>query len=101
MEIILFLVRHLVLPGQIDNSLGVIDWFSSAFPGGEALFSLMCQYTPMGSAANEPPLDRPVTEREYDAVLSYMMLCGIRAGFTQDFAAASRDYIPDFSGQGL
>lgn len=95
------IVRHLVLPGQIDNSLGVLDWFAEAFPQGDVLFSLMSQYVPMGKAKEMPPFDRCVTEEEYDAVLSYLDFLGIENGFTQDFSAASEDYIPDFSFEGL
>lgn len=95
------IVRHLVLPGQIDNSLGVLDWFAEAFPQGDVLFSLMSQYVPMGKAKMMPPFDRCVTEEEYDAVLSYLDFLGIENGFTQDFTAASEDYIPDFSFEGL
>lgn len=95
------IVRHLVLPGQIDNSLGVLDWFAEAFPQGDVLFSLMSQYVPMGKAKMMPPFDRCVTEEEYDAVLSYLDFLGIENGFTQDFSAASEDYIPDFSFEGL
>lgn len=95
------IVRHLVLPGQIDNSLGVLDWFAEAFPQGDVLFSLMSQYVPMGKAKMMPPFDRRVTEEEYDAVLSYLDFLGIENGFTQDFSAASEDYIPDFSFEGL
>ena len=95
------IVRHLVLPGQIDNSLGVLDWFSDAFPQGDVLFSLMSQYVPMGKAKTMPPFDRTVTKAEYDAVLSYLDFLGIANGFTQDFSAASEDYIPDFSFEGL
>lgn len=95
------IVRHLVLPGQIDNSLGVLDWFSETFPKADVLFSLMSQYVPMGKAKTMPPFDRTVTEEEYDAVLSYLDFLGIENGFTQDFSAASEDYIPDFSFEGL
>lgn len=95
------IVRHLVLPGQIDNSLGVLDWFAEAFTKGDVLFSLMSQYVPMGKAKMMPPFDRCVTEEEYDAVLSYLDFLGIENGFTQDFSAASEDYIPDFSFEGL
>lgn len=95
------IVRHLVLPGQIDNSLGVLDWFAEAFPQSDVLFSLMSQYVPMGKAKTMPPFDRCVTEEEYDAVLSYLDFLGIENGFTQDFSAASEDYIPDFSFEGL
>ncbi len=95
------IVRHLMLPGQIDNSLGVLDWFSETFPKADVLFSLMSQYVPMGKAKTLPPFDRKVTEEEYDAVLSYLHFLGIENGFTQDFSAASEDYIPDFSFEGL
>ena len=95
------IIRHLVLPGQIDNSLGVLDWFAEAFTKGDVLFSLMSQYVPMGKAKMMPPFDRCVTEEEYDAVLSYLDFLGIENGFTQDFSAASEDYIPDFSFEGL
>ena len=95
------LVRHLVLPGYLDNTLGALDWFADAFPDGSVLLSLMSQYTPAGKAKNEPPLDRRVTEDEYAAALSYLELLGIENGFTQDLSAAETTYIPDFNGEGL
>lgn len=95
------LVRHLVLPGFVDNSLGVLDWLSAHFRPGEVLFSLMSQYVPMGRAKELPPLDRCVSETEYEAVLSYMELCGIEDGFVQDAAAASAEYTPAFDLSGL
>ena len=90
------LIRHLVLPGQVENSLGVVDWVSGHFAPGQVLFSLMSQYVPMGRAAQWPPFDRRIRGEEYDAVLSWMELCGIQDGFTQDIAAADAAYIPPF-----
>lgn len=95
------LVRHLILPGYLDNTLGVLDWFAEAFPNGDVLFSLMSQYVPMGKAKALPPLDRVITEAEYDAAVSYLDFLGIQTGYTQDFSAASEAYIPDFSFEGL
>ncbi len=95
------IVRHLMLPGELDNTLGVLDWFSEAFPKGDVLFSLMSQYVPMRKAKTMPPYDRRITEDEYDAALSYLELLGIENGFTQDFSAATEEYIPDFSFEGL
>ncbi len=87
------LVRHLILPGHTENSLKVLDWLGESFALGEILVSLMRQYTPMpGMAA---PLDRPVSQAEYDSVLSWMFLNGLE-GFTQDAAAADGAFIPDF-----
>ena len=89
------LIRHLILPGQIENSLRVLDWIGETFRKGEVLVSLMRQYTPWGPAKNMPPLDRRITEEEYEAVLSWMYLNDLD-GFTQEAAAADADYIPDF-----
>ena len=86
-------IRHLILPGQVENSLKVLDWIGETFAPGEVLVSLMRQYTPMPGL--EPPMDRPVTEEEYQAVLSWMYLNGLE-GFTQEAAAADTGFIPDF-----
>ena len=95
------ILRHLILPGQIDNSLGVLDWVDQHFQPGQILFSLMSQYVPMGKAKTMPGYDRPISEMEYDAVLSYMELLGIADGYTQDFSAAVEEYIPDWDLSGL
>lgn len=94
------ILRHLILPGQIDNSLGVLDWVDGHFKPGEILFSLMSQYVPMGKAKELPGFDRPITEEEYDAVLSYMNLWGIE-GYMQEFSSAAQEYIPDWDFSGV
>jgi putative pyruvate formate lyase activating enzyme len=71
----------------------VLDWIGDTFAPGEVLVSLMRQYTPMpGMTA---PLDRKVTDEEYDAVLSWMFLNDLE-GFTQDADGADKAFIPDF-----
>ena len=87
------IIRHLILPGQVENSLKVLDWIGETFQKGEVLVSLMRQYTPMPGMF--PPFDRTVTADEYQAVLSWMYLNDL-AGFTQEEAAASTGFIPDF-----
>ena len=86
-------IRHLILPGQIENSLKVLDWIGEHFAPGEVLVSLMRQYTPMPGA--EPPMNRPITEAEYQSVLSWMYLNDLE-GFTQEADAADAGFIPDF-----
>ena len=87
------IVRHLILPGFVNNSLKVLDWLGENFRPGEILVSLMRQYTPMGCLPS--PLDRKVTEEEYDAVLSWMYLNDLE-GFTQEADSADTAFIPDF-----
>ena len=86
-------IRHLILPGHVDNSLKVLDWIGEHFSPGEVLVSLMRQYTPMGNLP--APLDRRVSDEEYEAVLSWMYLNNLE-GFTQEAEAADTVYIPDF-----
>ena len=87
------IVRHLILPGFVENSLKVLDWLGENFAPGEVLVSLMRQYTPMPGLS--APLDRKVTEDEYQAVLSWMLLNDLE-GFTQEAEAADVGFIPDF-----
>ena len=87
------IVRHLILPGFVDNSLKVLDWIGENFAPGEVLVSLMRQYTPIGKLP--APLNRRVTDEEYDAVLSWMYLNDLE-GFTQEAEAADQGFIPDF-----
>ena len=87
------IIRHLILPGFVDNSLKVLDWIGENFAPGEVLVSLMRQYTPMGGLP--APLNRRVTDEEYDAVLSWMYLNDLE-GFTQEAEAADQCFIPDF-----
>ena len=95
------LIRHLILPGQVDNSIGVLEWIAKTFPKGAVLVSLMSQYVPMGPAAKVPPFDRRITREEYDTVLSWMYLLGLDAGFLQGPEAASLEYVPEFDGTGI
>ncbi len=87
------IIRHLILPGHVENSLKVLDWIGETFAPGEVLVSLMRQYTPMPGLP--APFDRPITEEEYQAVLSWMFLNELE-GFTQEADAADTVYIPDF-----
>ena len=93
------LIRHLVLPGAVGNSLRVIEWVARTFPKNDVLFSLMSQYVP--SPTLPVPLNRRLTAEEYDGAVSWLELCGIRNGFVQDLAAASDELLPDFDFSGL
>ncbi|MBQ0111015.1 MAG: radical SAM protein [Oscillospiraceae bacterium] len=92
------MVRHLVLPGHIENTKRAIDLFASEYKGA-ALFSLMFQYTPVNGC--KPPLDRRVNKSEYNEVVDYLYRKNIEDGFVQELSSAKEEYVPDFDGTGI
>ena len=93
------MIRHLVLPRQLDNTRRCIDWVAQTFSPGQVLFSLMSQYTPQ--PGSEGPLGRHVTAGEYRSAVAYMENCGITDGFTQERTAAREEYTPPFDLTGV
>ena len=93
------LIRHLILPGELENSRRVIDWVAETFQPGDVLFSLMSQYTPQPGAVGK--LARRVTRAEYRSAVAYMENCGITDGFTQERTSAKEEYTPDFDLRGV
>ena len=93
------LIRHLMLPGEMENTRRCIDWVAETFRPGEVLFSLMSQYTPQPGA--EGNLARHVTRAEYRAAVEYMENCGITDGFTQERTSAKEEYTPEFDLSGV
>lgn len=93
------LIRHLLLPGELENTRRVIDWVAENFRPGDVLFSLMSQYTPQPGA--EGNLARHVTRAEYRAAVQYMENCGVTDGYTQERTSAREEYTPDFDLRGI
>ena len=92
-------IRHLLLPGALDNAKRVMDWVAGHFRPGQVLFSLMSQYTPQPGA--EGLLRRRVTGAEYRAALQYMENLGITDGYRQDSSSAREEYTPPFDLTGV
>ena len=93
------LIRHLMLPGRLENTKAVLDWVAETFRPGQVLLSLMAQYTPQPGA--EGLLSRRVTGAEYRAALRYMENLGITDGYCQAAASARAEYTPDFDLTGV
>lgn len=92
-------IRHLMLPGEIENTLDVIDWVSSEF-GDKVIFSLMSQFTPNNNCSI-PELQKTVSEEEYNKAVDYMYLCGMENAYVQDFSSAKKEYTPPFDLSGV
>lgn len=95
------IIRHLVLPGQIDSAKDVIDYVADHFEKGSVLFSLMSQYIPCGEATRYPEINRRLTQEEYDEVSQYLMDSPIDNGFMQELDSADEQYVPDFDLSGV
>lgn len=91
------LIRHLVLPGYLENTFGVLDWIADTFREGDVLVSLMGQYTPNGYGGP----DRRLTPEEYRRAADYMEALGLWEGYTQDLDSAESAYTPEFDNTGV
>ncbi len=94
-------IRHLILPGNLDNTRRVIDWVAKTFSPGDVLFSLMSQYTPCGTITEHPELQRRLTPSEYTEATDYLTASDIEDGFFQELSSANETYIPDFNLSGI
>jgi len=87
------IIRHLILPGQLESTRAALRWFADNALRGAQL-SLMTQYTPIGGAKHTP--ERFVDKREYETVLGWLGEFGIEDGFCQELLTGS-DWLPDFN----
>lgn len=86
------IVRHLVLPLCVNDSIEIIKWFFSK--PSTAYFSLMGQYTPCGETDGFPELKRRITKREYRKAADFLYEQNAERVFLQDLSAADEKYIP-------
>ncbi len=94
------IVRHLVLPGHTRNSIDVLRYLHHTY-GSRIWISLMNQYTPVREIPEYPELNRKVTAREYEKVLSEALELGVTNCFYQDGPAAGESFIPPFNLVGI
>lgn len=88
------LIRHLVLPGHVQNSIDVLRFIAEEVSTSLHI-SLMSQYHPTFSVKDEPPLNRPLYREEYFKVVDEFYKLGFHNGFIQDLESYE-SYRPDF-----
>lgn len=94
------IVRHLLLPGCVEDSKAVIRYLYETY--GEHIFiSIMNQYTPLPHVAAYPELNRKVTQAEYDELVDFAIDLGVEQGFIQEGDTAQESFIPEFDFTGL
>ena len=91
-------VRVLLLPMHVAEAKLAVKYLYEKY-GDSIYISLMNQYTPMPGLIS--PLDRAVTNAEYDELVEYAMRIGVRNAFIQEGGTQSESFIPDFDGTGV
>jgi putative pyruvate formate lyase activating enzyme len=91
------LVRHLVLPGEVENSIGVLRYLADEV-SNRITISLMSQYHPIAKVAGTAPLNCKIRQEEYEFVVEEMEKLGFSKGWIQDFDSADF-YFPDFESE--
>lgn len=88
------IIRHLILPLAAYDSVNVVKFISNL--PESVYFSLMSQYTPFGEIGNLKELQRKITKREYEKVLSAVEEYGLKNVFLQDMESATENFIPEW-----
>ena len=95
------IIRHLVLPGQKDDSIRILHWIAQNLPKDSFYISLMSQYTPYEKNSMYPELNRRITSYEYQKVVDAALDLGLTMGFMQEKSSAKEEYTPAFDLEGL
>ncbi|MCX6742903.1 MAG: radical SAM protein, partial [Candidatus Parcubacteria bacterium] len=90
------LIRHLVLPGQIENSKNVLKTIKDNF-GSQVWVSLMSQYYPAYKSANYPEINRTLSQDEYNEIKDYYESLDFANGYFQELDSAEKKYTPNFN----
>lgn len=88
------IIRHLILPNNVENSLRVLDYASEI--DKNVFFSLMSQYEPVNHAKDFNEINRRITKEEFNRVCNYLLELGFHNGWVQDMDS-SAFLLPDFT----
>jgi putative pyruvate formate lyase activating enzyme len=94
------IVRHLLLPGHLIEAKMIVKYIYERY-GNSIYISLMNQYTPLRPFPNFSNLERRVTDREYNSLISYASRLGVTNAFVQEGGTAKESFIPAFDLTGI
>ena len=95
------IIRHMVLPGQKEDSIQLLHWMEKHLKKGSYLLSLLSQYTPFYKADQYPEINRRITTYEYRKVLDTAISLGLTEGYMQEKSSAKEEYTPPFNLEGI
>lgn len=90
------IIRHLVLPNNIENSKKVLNWIKNNIDEN-VYVSIMAQYFPCYKAKNINDLNRKLTIEEYEEIENFVYELDISNGYMQDLGEHEEEYVPDFN----
>lgn len=88
------LVRHLVLPGYMENSQKCLSFLADLSPN--IFISIMAQYSPQYKACRYPQINRTLVQAEYDEITEYALDLGLENAFVQELESREQ-CLPDFA----
>ncbi|MDO8668529.1 MAG: radical SAM protein [bacterium] len=88
------MVRHLILPGNIENSLKVLNYIKEI--DKDICFNLMSQYEPVFKVKDFPEINRNIKPEEYKIVFDYLLELGLENGWVQEMKSHAV-FLPDFT----
>lgn len=94
------IIRHLVLPGHLQNTRRVLQWIKQNVPD-TVMVSIMAQYFPTHLAKEDPYIGRKLTRKEYRKVEEWVYTIGLENGYLQELEEKEETYVPDFSKEQL
>lgn len=91
------IIRHLVLPNNIQNSKNVLKWINDNMDKN-IYVSVMAQYFPTHKAKKFPEISRKLTRSEYEEIENYLYSLDLDNGYIQELGEHEEEYVPDFEG---
>ncbi len=89
------MIRHLILPNQLENSKGVLKWISENLDN-YIYVSVMAQYFPTYKAKEFPEINRKLTKKEYETIEQYLYSLNLDNGYIQELGTHEEEYVPNF-----
>ncbi len=89
------IIRHLVLPNNIDNSKQLLKWIKENIDQ-RVYVSIMAQYFPCYKAKEMDELNRKLTKEEYEEIENFVYDLNIENGYMQELGEHEEEYVPNF-----
>ena len=90
------IIRHLILPGEVENSKMVLKWINENLPK-DIYVSLMAQYFPTYKAKNIEDINRKISKEEYKEIEDFLYSLELDNGYIQELGEHEEEYVPEWN----